>query len=70
MNHHVVNDPIRRSAIDRIHHEELERQQAILDAFEHDKLQAVFQVRALIARWGLERVQVWALNQAKELELL
>jgi hypothetical protein len=62
-------DPIRSSAIDRIHHEELERQQAILDAFEFEKLEAVFQVRALIARWGIERVMTWATNQAKELGL-
>jgi hypothetical protein len=62
-------DPIRNSAIDRIHHEELERQQAILDGVEFDKIEAVFQVRALIARWGLERVQTWATNQAKELGL-
>jgi hypothetical protein len=48
-------DPIRSSAIDRIHHEELERQQAILDGVEFEKLEAVFQVRALIARWGIER---------------
>lgn len=59
----------RQAAVKRIRDQELNRQEDIIRAFELEKLQAIFAIRALIEQYGVTRVESWVANQAKELGL-
>lgn len=47
--------------------EALARQEAILDGYELEKLQAKATIRRLLKRWGLPRFELWIAREAKEL---